>query len=88
MIEPPDTPGPFSGEIREAIVREASDEELVRIVRAHKNLGLTKSAALQALATLRSSVTDPQEDRILDLMDIVSGWCAPDQRIYPEANET
>jgi hypothetical protein len=65
-----------------ALARGASLEELVEIVRTFKLDGLTQQSAYETLATLRTRVSEERENRLLELMDLVSGWCSPQQRLW------
>gem|GEM_PF-1079247 len=48
-----------------------------------KNSGINKDQAYDLLASLRTDCsTEDQEDNILDLMDIVVGYCQPKNRIW------
>jgi hypothetical protein len=45
--------------------------------------GVSKLDALQFLETLRANCGDEEAgDFVLELMDVVSGWCAPSVRIW------
>ena len=48
--------------------------------------GLDSSFAYNVLEGLRSStqLTDENENRLLDLMDIVVGWCSPSEKIWQQ----
>jgi hypothetical protein len=74
----------FEHAIREALTREASLDELHQIVRRCRDEGLTQQAALDVLSGVRADVPEPIEDRILEVMDRVSGFCAPGLRLWSE----
>ena len=74
---------PFLQVIRDALVRHASLDEFVETLRVHRNLGLTQEDAYQALEALRSGATEDDEDRILEWMDVVAGFCQPSRRVWP-----
>jgi hypothetical protein len=57
-------------------------DELVDILREHKNWGLARQEAYEALDSLRGGASDQLEDRILEVMDVVSGFCAPHYRVW------
>jgi len=47
--------------------------------------GGTQPAAYVTLEKIRhEQMEEPDEDLILELMDFVAGFCAPDQRIWDE----
>lgn len=58
---------------------------LREIVGQYKRNGGTQQAAYLALEKIRHEQTEEsEEDRILELMDFVAGFCAQDQRIWAE----
>jgi hypothetical protein len=72
----------FSEAVEGALARGASLEELVEIVRTFKLHGLTQESAYETLAAVRRRVSEEREDCLLELMDLVSGWCSPQQRLW------
>jgi hypothetical protein len=50
-------------------------------VRSLRKEGQTKEAILARLEALRSSVSEEQEDVLLDVVDLLVGWCNPNMRI-------
>jgi hypothetical protein len=50
-------------------------------VRSLRREGQAKEAILARLKALRSSVSEEQEDVLLDVMDFLVGWCSPNLRI-------
>lgn len=57
--------------------------ELVGLLRDFKARGGTKEAAYEALAQLRAEVAlNEYEDRTLDLMDVVEGFCSPHMLVW------
>ena len=74
---------PFSRVVREALLRHASLDEFVETLRVHRDLGVTQEAAYRALEALRSSATEEDEDRILEWMDVVAGFCQTSRRVWP-----
>jgi hypothetical protein len=65
---------------------KAEDQPVNRLhatlVEMKKN-GIGKDQAYELLASLRKDCsTKDQEDHILDLMDIVVGYCQPENRIW------
>ena len=58
---------------------------LREIVCQYKQSGGTQQAAYVTLEKIRhEQMEEPAEDRILELMDFVAGFCAQDQRIWAE----
>ena len=60
--------------------------ELHGILVTMKDSGLDRGSALSVLTELRNSMklslTETKDDLILELIDIVNGWCAPRNRIW------
>jgi hypothetical protein len=73
----------FINEIRTALERDASLAELIQLMRAHRSMGLSRATAYEALGALRSTV-ERHEDRLLEAMDIVSGFCQPQHRVWED----
>lgn len=59
-------------------------EDLEGLVRAFKSDGGRQEVAYATLEKLRELEEDdsPRDDRLTDLMDLVSGWCSPDDWIW------
>ena len=75
----------LEGEIKGALKKQASLQMLREIVCQYKRNGGTQQAAYLALEKVRhEQMEEPDEDRILELMDFVAGFCAQDQRIWDE----
>lgn len=62
----------------------AGDEWLqLSLLREFKEAGGTRDEAFHILEELRAhAVDEQQEDLILELMDVVCGWCHKDLRIW------
>lgn len=75
----------LESEIKEALQKHASLQMLREIVGQYKRNGGTQQAAYLALEKVRhEQMEEPDEDRILELMDFGAGFCAQDQRIWDE----
>jgi hypothetical protein len=72
----------FMNAISEALLREASMDELIGILREYRDKGLSAQAALEVLQSLRARADESTEDRVLEIMDIVAGFCAPHVRVW------
>jgi hypothetical protein len=71
--------------IKEALENQASLQMLREVVCQYKQHGGTQQAAYVTLEKIRhEQMEEPDEDRILELMDFVAGFCAPEQRIWDE----
>ena len=72
-------------EIKEALKKQASLQMLREIVCQYKQYGGTQQAAYMTLEKIRDEqMEEPDEDRILELMDFVAGFCVQEQRIWDE----
>ena len=69
-----------------AMSTEASLTSLVSALQAFHDMGGTSTDAVSALESIRNDVAaDEQvEDIILEALDIASGWCREDARIWTE----
>jgi hypothetical protein len=75
----------LEGDIKEALKKQASLQMLREIVCQYKQNGGTQHTAYMTLEKIRhEQMEEPDEDRILELMDFVAGFCAPGQRIWDE----
>jgi len=75
----------LESEIKIALKQQASIQMLREIVCQHKQNGGTHHTVYVTLEKIRTEQKEePVEDRILELMDFVAGFCAHDQRIWNE----
>jgi len=75
----------LEGEIKGALKKQVSLLMLRDIVCQDKQRGGTQQAAYVTLEKIRhEQIEESAEDRILELMDFVAGFCAQDQRIWNE----
>jgi len=75
----------LEGEIKGALKKQASLQMLREIVCQYKRNRGPQQAAYVTLEKIRhEQMEEPDEDRILELMDFVAGFCAQDQRIWDE----
>ena len=56
--------------------------EMWEILKNYKDRGMSKDDAYNILQELRAEFDEEGEDRILELMDYVIGFCAPSMRLY------
>jgi hypothetical protein len=61
--------------------REEALYSLRAFVEELRKEGESKEAILNTMQELRSSVSDEQEDIMLEVMDFLVGWCHPDAKI-------
>lgn len=71
-------------EISEALGREAPFEELVDILRRYRDQGGTATAAAETLEAMRVVADERSEDRLLEILDVVAGFCRPELRVWRE----
>ena len=72
----------FTAAIRDALSSSASFDAIVAILRLHRDKGLTKGDAYRALEALRGTVDVETEDRLLEVLDVVSGYCQLKYRVW------
>ena len=64
-----------------ALQKQAVSLQMLReIVCQYKQAGGTQQAAYETLEKIREQMEEPDEDRILELMDFVAGFCAQARR--------
>ena len=57
--------------------------DLAEIAHKYKALGMSRDHMLELLQAIKSEMeTEDQENKILNLMDFVTGWCHPDWKIF------
>jgi hypothetical protein len=75
----------LEGAIKVALKKCISLQMLRGIVCQYKHNGGTQQAAYETLEKIRrEQMEESDEDRILELMDFVAGFCAQDQKIWDE----
>ena len=57
-------------------------ERCFEVLQSFRNEGGTQDEALESLQSLRDSTNEVLDDRVLELMDVVVGWCHPKKRIW------
>ncbi len=77
----------FLPTFRSALLTGAPWEELVELIREYKGRGLEQGVAYEQLMSLRSALEEALEDRLLDVLDVVSGWCSPHLRLWETTYE-
>ena len=60
---------------------DATRDAVGAYVRDLRREGQAKDAILARMQVLRRSVSDEQEDVLLEVMDFLVGWCSPHARI-------
>ena len=72
----------FLGNIYELIKQEADIDSLYKQLCLFKNRGMSKEKMLECLEILREN--HKVEERILELMDFVTGFCSPHMTVYTQ----
>ena len=74
----------FKNAVDNALQRGAPLDHFVAILIEFRDKGMSADSALSTLRLLRADAGEEVEDRILEIMDIASGYCAPDLRVWKE----
>ncbi|MBH9665167.1 MULTISPECIES: hypothetical protein [Burkholderia] len=69
-------------ELRDALDKSAKLDVLRTILVKYRDKGFSQNSVNELLAKMRNRVAEDVEDRILEIMDIVSGFCAPNMRVW------
>ncbi|MEM7245845.1 MAG: hypothetical protein AAF533_10910 [Acidobacteriota bacterium] len=74
----------FEEEVRRALASNAGDEALFGLLKGLHATGASRDVAQAALERVRAELKDEkQEDRVLEMLDVVVGFCSPHQRLWP-----
>jgi hypothetical protein len=72
--------------IENALGQASPRDALAALVKVLKAEGVTQTEMYGQFDTLRVKYDDPateaKYDALLDTMDIISGWCRPEQRLF------
>lgn len=69
-------------ELRDALERNCDVNLLRAILVKYREKNFSSESVYRLLDALRIGATEDIEDRVLELMDIVSGFCSPDMRVW------
>ncbi len=72
----------LDGELRDALEKDCGLDLMRAILLKYKDKGFGYESVYELLGAMRGNVSEDIEDRILELMDIVSGFCAPNMRVW------
>ena len=75
---------PMIGEVRRTITDRSSLEQSLEVLVKYKLRGVSQAAMKNALVELRVSCREWEEDRVLELLDCVVGFCAPHLCLWSE----
>jgi hypothetical protein len=71
----------FDDDVRSALEGPAPDSQLLELARTEIKGGTTASDILNAFESLRPGLEESDEERVLEVMDVLVGWCGPNARI-------
>jgi hypothetical protein len=61
--------------IDSAISRNENLESISTILKSYKEKGIDQSAVIELLESMRIGADEEYEDRLLEILDVVSGFC-------------
>jgi hypothetical protein len=75
----------LSERLRALIMAGPPLRQIVSMLREYRREGITRTEVQRALDALRDEAEDEvTEDRILEVMDVVSGFCARENTVWDE----
>ena len=69
-------------ELRDALEASADFGVQRDILVKYREKGFSSESVYELLESMRDGATSDIEERILELMDIVSGFCSPNMRVW------
>ncbi|MBB3257526.1 hypothetical protein F4827_002391 [Paraburkholderia bannensis] len=69
-------------ELRDAIEKDFDLALMRTILVKYREKGFGSASVYEMLDAMRSNAAEDAEDRILELMDIVSGFCSSNMRVW------
>jgi len=73
-------------QLQKALARSDAEEALAQIVLAWKASGMKQQAILDEFEeyrrVLRERDEEEKEDRLMDVMDRIAGWCSPHTQLF------
>jgi hypothetical protein len=81
----------MTAERRESMLLAAESalgfENLRALVKSYLDDGTSADQLLEDLDQIRALVPEETEEFIMDVMDLLTGWCAPQARLMPPAKD-
>jgi len=78
-------PSELRKDLEAAIRSQVPLDEIVSMLRRHKERGATREQAYSILTSLRESASgEATADRIVEVADFVAGFCAPHMKIWDD----
>ena len=74
----------FKQAIEAALQRKVWFADFCPILEEFRDKGMSATSALAVLQSLRAGADEPTDDLILEVMDIVVGFCSPHLRVWGE----
>lgn len=74
-------------EMLAAVEHAEGFERLRAVVKRLLDEGTPGAAILEDLSQIRGLVSSEDEDSVLDVMDLLTGWCAPEFRLVPPGDQ-
>ena len=68
--------------IEAAISRDESLESISSILKRYKEKGIDQPSAIDLLESMRTDADEKDEDRILEILDIVTGFCGSKYTVW------
>ena len=76
----------LSQEVRAALSADSPLDAMVQVVSGWRDTGVTREQAESRLRAVRQELSasgdSTGEDVILEVLDVVAGWCGPDRHIF------
>jgi hypothetical protein len=71
----------IADDIRAALASGHSLDELRAVAKQDLDAGVPRDQIIEALEAIRPSLSDEDEDVVLEVLDFVTGWCSPSARL-------
>ena len=65
-----------------ALINNSEISELRTLLFRYKDAGFDSDFVYKLLESMRNEVNEDMEDRILEVMDIVAGFCSPNMKVW------
>ncbi len=80
---------PIGNDLERAIAAGLPLRQVVSTLRTYRNLGVSRHEVQLTLEALRDRADDEaSEDRILEIMDVVSGFCSQDDTVWEDGSSS
>jgi hypothetical protein len=72
----------FLTQVSDALAEGATLQQFAQLLRVHAAQGLTQDHALHLLEQLRARANPAAEERLLEYLDVASGFCREELRVW------